>query len=239
MTAPGWARLYATGVVAAAVLALSLVLSGCVSTVAGVASRAPDEPRWEPMLIEADLDGLLLGVDDLNDIVGSSDLQVSFDSSTLNDNSEAVSDRDCLAAAFGAQELVYQDSGWTAVRDQIVREPGEGNPHWIEQVVVLHSTAEQAQAFVKHSQAIWEGCAGTIVTFDSEDMPQIWSVSDVTADDSSISQMSTPEDSPSGGCHHVLSAASNVVVEAWVCGDDIDQQATEVVREIVAHVRSK
>ncbi|MGV0745724.1 sensor domain-containing protein [Mycolicibacterium sp. XJ870] len=230
----GWARLCTAG---AAVIA-SVLLAGCVTTVTGSALRDPDAPPLETTLEESDLDGVLLPVEDLNNIVGSFDLEVSLDLDDLNDNSAAVSDQDCLGAAFGAQERVYGDSGWTAARDQIVREPGDDNPHWLEQAVVLYPSAEQAQDFFDVSQAMWDSCVGSIVTFDSENLPLEWAVSEVTVEESLISQMSTPKGAPSGGCHHAMSVASNVIVEAWACGDDIDSQAAEIAAQIVSNIEN-
>jgi len=58
-----------------------------------------------------------------------------------------VSDPDCLGAIYGAEEPVYAGSGWTAMRDQVAREPGEENEHWVEQTAVLYPSAEKAQKF--------------------------------------------------------------------------------------------
>ncbi|MGV9803650.1 sensor domain-containing protein [Mycobacterium sp. NPDC003449] len=234
-TRTNWTRLAAAG---AAVIASGL-LSGCVSTVGGTVLRDPDAPKFESTLAESDLDGLLIPVNRLNDIVGSSDLEVNADFTELNDNSAAVSDIDCLGAAFGAQELVYGDSGWTAVRDQIVREPGADNPHWLEQAVVLYPSADRARNFFDASREIWDGCVGSIVTYDSQNLPLRWTVGEVTATDSSIGQMSTPEGSVGGGCHHAMSAAANVIVETWACGDDIVDQADTMARAIVARIDEK
>ncbi|MHC9293859.1 sensor domain-containing protein [Mycobacterium sp. LTG2003] len=228
----GMTRLCATGVA----MILSGLLSGCVTTVTGSAMRDPDAPPFETTLTESDLDEVLVPVEELNDIVGSFDLEVTLELDELNDNSEAVSDPECLAAAFGAQELVYGDTGWTALRDQIVREPGDDNPHWIEQAVVLYPSSQEARDFFDTSQATWDNCVGSIVTYNQDDQPLEWAVSEVTAEETTISQMSTPEGAPSGGCHHALSVASNVVVEAWACGDDIVDQASEIAGQIVANI---
>lgn len=230
----GWTRLLTTGV---AVVASGL-LSGCVNTVAGSALRDPDAPL-EITLRESDLDDVLVPVQDLNDIVGAFGLEVAFEFDELNDNSAAVSDPECLAAAFGAQELVYGDSGWSAIRDQIVREPGENNPHWIEQAVVLYPSAEQARDFFDASQRTWGNCVGPMVTYDRGDVPQNWDVSELTVQNSAISQMSTPEDAPRGGCHHALSVVSNVIVETWACGDNIVDEASTMAAEIVANIKTK
>ena len=47
----------------------------------------------------------------------------------MSDNLDVASDPDCLGAVMGSEEAVYADSGWTAVRDQVVAE--ENDEHWI------------------------------------------------------------------------------------------------------------
>jgi hypothetical protein len=227
-----WTRLCTAGAV---VVAVGL-LSGCVDTVGGTAMRDPAAHPVGAKVSEGDLDNLLLPVTELADIVGSSDLAVTLELDEFNDSSAAMDDPDCLAAAFGAQERVYAGTGWTAVRDQIVREPGEHNPHWIEQIVVLYGSELEARDFFDASRDIWDDCVGSLVTYDSERLPVEWSVGDVTVEESSIGQMSRPEDEVRGGCHHALSVAANLIVEAWACGEDIEDQASAIADRIVSNI---
>lgn len=227
-----WTRLCTAG---AAVAAVGL-LSGCVHAVGGTPTRDPAARPLGATVSEADLDTLLLPVTELGDIVGSADLTVTVELDEFNDSSAAMDDPDCLAAAFGAQERVYAGTGWTAVRDQIVREPGALNPHWIEQVVVLFRSDLHARDFFDESHKTWDRCVGSLTTYDTAQLPVQWSVSEVTAGESTISQMSVPENAVRGGCHHALSVAANVVVEAWACGEDIDSQASAIVDRIVSNI---
>ena len=86
----------------------------------------------------------------------------------MTDHSGEVSDPDCLGAIYGAEEPVYAGSGWTALRDQIAREPGEDNEHWVEQTAVLYPSAEKAQKFFDESKSSWQRCAGYSVSVDDE-----------------------------------------------------------------------
>ncbi|ULN27056.1 sensor domain-containing protein [Mycolicibacterium smegmatis] len=227
-----WTRL-CTACAAAAVMCL---LSGCVTVVGGTATRDPAAPPPGAAVTEVDLDNLLLPVTELGDIVGSDDLTVTVELDQFNDSSAAMDDPDCLAAAFGAQERVYAGTGWTAVRDQIVREPGSFSPHWIEQVVVLFTSDLHARDFFDQSRETWRGCVGTLTTYDIDQMPLEWVVGEVTAEESTISQLSVPETAVRGGCHHALSVAANLVAEAWACGEGVEDQASEIVDQIVANI---
>ncbi|MGW4100132.1 sensor domain-containing protein [Mycobacterium sp. NPDC004974] len=228
-----WRRLVATGVVVVA----SGLLSGCVTTVGGSAQRDPGAPRPETTLTEADLDDVLLPPDELDDIMGTSGLEVSADLDDLVDSFDAVSDVDCVGAAFGAQEVVFGELA-TAVRDQILREPGDDNASWLEQVVVLYSTSEDARDVFDAARATWDSCVGSLVTYDANATPLEWTVDEVTAEGSTISQMSTPEDARSGGCHHAMSVVSNVVVEAWACSDSVVDEGTAITGEMVANIEN-
>lgn len=226
-----WSRLCRAGAVAAV-----LAASGCTSTVAGTAVRDPNAPPPKTTLEESDLDGVLLSTSTLEGILGTSGLKVIVDTDQMQDQSDAVVDSNCLGAAYGAQEPVYADSGWTAVRDQVVREPGEHNEHWLEQAVVLYPSADEAKQFLDKSQSDWANCKGTLFTFSDDDELQTWNVTDVTEDGSTISQMSTPSSSSAGGCHHAMAVGANVIVETWACGESVTDEAVTIAKDIVAKI---
>lgn len=228
-----WRRLVATG----AVVVASGLLSGCVTTVEGSAQRDPAAPQPETTLTAADLDDVLLPPGELDDIMGTSGLEVSAELDDLVDSSDALADADCVGAAFGAQEAVFGELA-TAVRDQILREPGDDNASWLEQVVVLYSSSEDARDVFDGARANWDSCVGSLVTYDADAAPREWTVGEVTAEGFTISQLSVPEDARSGGCHHAMSVVSNVVVEAWACSDSVVDEGTVIAGEMVANIEN-
>lgn len=219
-------------------LAVAVLSAGCDKAVQGLAVRDPNEPAGK-ILAKSDLADLSLSVDELNDIMGAGDLAVTVDRDELNDNSESVSDPSCVGAAYGAQESVYGTSGYTAVLHQILREPGESNEHWVEQVVVMFPTGDEAKSLLKEAKQTWEGCVGSLVTYDNGAEPVTWDVSDVTDEDSSINQMSRPEVSGTGGCQHSMAVAANVIAEAWACGNRVENEATSITDAIVGKIDDK
>jgi hypothetical protein len=223
-----------------AVLAASVLLAGCAATVSGTAVRAQNAaPLDVPPLTEAKLDDVLLSIGELNGIVGSTQMTVTSELQEMTDHSGEVSDPDCLGAIYGAEEPVYAGSGWTAIRDQVAREPGEDNEHWVEQTAVLYPSAEGAQKFFDDSKSSWEGCAGYSVSVDDADATYLWQIDTVTAEDSVITQMTTQEDADGWACQHSLSTVSNVIVEAWACGYSIQDEATTMANEMVANAAKK
>ena len=223
-----------------AVITASVLLSGCVSTVSGTAVRAQHAaPIDVPQLTEVKLDDVLLSVGELNGIMGSTQMKVTSELEEMTDHSGEVSDPDCLGAIYGAEEPVYAGSGWTAMRDQVVREPDADNEHWVEQTAVLYPAAEKAQKFFDDSRSSWEKCSGYSVSVDDLDATYLWQIDDVTAEDTLISQMTVQEDADGWGCQHALSVVSNLTVEAWACSYSIKDEAATIATDMIANAAKK
>lgn len=223
-----------------AVLAASVLLSGCVSTVSGTAVRAQNAaPVDVPPLTEAKLDDVLLSIGELNGIMGSTQMKVTSELEEMTDHSGEVSDPDCLGAIYGAEEPVYAGSGWTAMRDQVAREPGEDNEHWVEQTAVLYPSADNAQKFFDDSKAAWEDCSGFSVSVDDLDASYLWQIDSVTTEDALITQMTAQEDADGWACQHALSVVSNLTVEAWACSYDPKDEAATIANDMIANAAKK
>jgi hypothetical protein len=222
------------------VIAASVLLSGCVSVVSGTAARGQHAgPIDVPPLTEAKLGDVLLSAGELNGIMGSTQMKITSELEEMTDHSGQVSDPDCLGAIYGAEEPVYAGSGWTAMRDQVVREPDADNEHWVEQTAVLYPSAEKVQKFFDDSKSTWEKCSGYSVSVEDQDATYLWQIDSVTSEDTLITQMTAQEDAEGWGCQHALSAVSNVIVEAWACGYSIKDEAATIANDMVANAAKK
>lgn len=190
-------------------------------------------------LTEAKLDDVLLSVGELNGIMGSTQMKVSSRLQEMVDHSGDVSDPDCLGSIYGAEAPVYAGSGWTAMRDQVLREPDKDNDHWVEQTAVLYPSAEKAQKFFDESKSSWKKCSGYSVSVDDVDATYLWQIDSLTAQDTLITQMTAQEDAGGWACQHALSAVSNVTVEAWACGYSIKDEAATIANDMVANAAKK
>jgi hypothetical protein len=225
---------------AGVVVASAMALTGCVSTVSGNPVRnASTVPSNVPKLDESALDKVLLGIDEVNAVMGTTDLEVTSDIDEMTDSSDKVSDPDCLGAMFGAEEAVYKGSGWTAVRDIVAREPEDDNDHWIEQTAVIYPEASNARRFFEKSRSSWEKCAGSSLAVDTEDTSSLWEFDEVIAGDGLITQMATQEDADGWGCQHALAAASNLTAETWACGYVLADEAATMAIDIVNNASEK
>ncbi|MBO0678216.1 sensor domain-containing protein [Mycolicibacterium sp. S2-37] len=221
-------------------VSLVLTLSACVSTVDGRAVRAAGTaPADVPPLTEAQLDGVLLSIGELNGIVGSTQMTVTSELDEMTDHSADLSDPKCVGAIYGAEEPVYAGSGWTAVRDQVAREPSEDNDHWVEQTAVLYPSADQAQAFVDSSRTTWEECQASDITVDDGADSYVWQMDPVQFDGQLLTQVSEQRDADGWACQHALTAVSNVTVETWACGYTISDEAATIATEMVANATER
>lgn len=222
-----------------AVIAAAALLSACVSTVEGAASRQSPDPTMVnvPPLDEADLDDVLLSIRELNRIVGSTQMKVTSDLREMTDHSEDVSDPDCLAAVYGAEEPVYEGTDWTAVRDQVARELDDDNDHWVEQTAVLYPAAANAQDFFDSSSAAWQACANNAV--EVADGDYLWDLEDVDVEDTMIVQTASQTGAGGWACQHALSLVSNLTVEAWACGYSISDEAEQIASAMIENAAGK
>ena len=112
---------------------------------------------------EAALDELLLNPDQIDAAMGATGIMVyqtgTQTGSTMGDHSANVADKACLSLENDLDAAVYADSGWRAFREQALREPNEDKaPHWVDQGVVLFSSAHDADAFFTASAQHWLAC---------------------------------------------------------------------------------
>ena len=218
------------------------LLSGCASTVAGTPLRAQGNssgPVGVPQLQEADLDRVLLSAGQVNGVMGATGIRVTASSQSMSDNSDGVSDVDCLGAIYGAEEVVYRGSDWTAVRDEVLQEPTTDNAHWVEQIAVLYPSAEKAKAFVDHSRTTWEKCGGTSIDIDNSNVHSTWKIETADVAGDVLTQQSKQRNAGVWGCQHALTSATNLVVEAWACSNSINDEARNVAAEMVKNAAKK
>ncbi|WP_319437406.1 sensor domain-containing protein [Mycobacterium sp. RTGN5] len=221
---------------------IGALLSGCVSTVSGTALRgqaAGPTPTNVPKLEESDLDRVLLTAGEVNGVMDATGIRATASSQSMSDNSDGVSDVDCLGAIYGAEELVYKGSDWTAVRDEVLQEPTTDNAHWVEQIAVLYPSADKAQKFVEGSRTTWDKCGGTSIDIDNSDVHSTWKIDKANTTGDILTQQSSQRNAGGWGCQHALTSAANLVVEAWACSNSINDEAKSIASAMLEHAAKK
>jgi PknH-like extracellular domain len=223
--------------VCALALAAAVALCGCVQTTPGSPVKAPRKAPAPntPTLSDSNLDQILLSVTDVGSIVGGTGLQINNSANDLSDSSDIVDRVECLGVMFAAEKKVYDGTNWKAVRDQVIREPGNDKKHWVEQTVVLFPSWEKADDFLQKSQNAWENCANSSVTTQASDNSSYhWQLGQVSEpSDTEITLTMSQQNSDNWNCQHALSAVSNIIVEAVACGRGVSSEGEKIVSRIV------
>lgn len=197
-------------------------ISGCAATTAGTATPA----RPVPLTTEAALPGLLLSAADVGSAMGGETMAVTRDVDTPWDHSahfQAGADPGCLAVAGAAQQDVYDGSGWTSLRGQVLREPPTAPvwSHFATQAVVLFGSAQAAADFYGRSRQAWAGCADRELSYAQQPAPdQVWSVGPAVADGEMLTVSRVQRSPQQWSCQRALTVRGNVAVDVEACSLD-------------------
>lgn len=176
----------------------------------------------------------LLTADEGNAIMGSTAMQDLGGLAALDTNAFAVSKPDCLGAAHIVQPPVYSDSGYTAVKFDVLHEPGLRYTHSIEQALTTFQSADQALAFVQTSAGKWKACAGQDVTETLNGGSTAWTFGNLVGDPPKISMIMSRHNARGWTCQRVLSAVRNAVIDVKACAFKISDQGTQAADKIAA-----
>lgn len=195
---------------------------GCTDIIAGtpVVADHVGSLRQDPIPISA-LDGLLLDVNQLNDILGATSMKVWFNAQSMWDWGQSVTDTNCLAIDGPAQNNVYAGTGWTSVRgqrlDDSIDDSRERTQYAIQAVVAFPS-AHDASAFYDSSVQSWSACANRRFFDTSPDQPDtVWTVTGATNDNGTLSVAQTQEGGDGWTCQRALSVRNNISIDIITC----------------------
>ena len=240
----GGIRLAAAGAVAAVALAgcsshsstpaTSTATSTPTSTTPASSTTSAPPTSAAPRVREDRLGSILLTVDEGNQIMGSTDMQDFGGPTTLDTNLFQVSNPDCLGAAHIVQPPVYADSGYTAVKFDVLREQGERYTHSIEQAVTTFPAADQALSFVQASAVKWKACAGQTVTDGLNGSNLTWTYANFAGDPPKISLVMNRHNAKGWACQRALSAVWNLVIDVKACDFKIGNEGVVAADKIAA-----
>lgn len=210
-----------------------VLTTGCTSVVQGSAvkpSSAVPSDDVQP-LEESALDDLMLGSAALDKISGV-ELESLYDAEEMNDNSDLVSDIDCLGAIYPGEDAVYDGTDWTAVRDELLLEAGaDDDGRLVEQTLVLYDTPEEAVEFFEASKAQWRECAQNK---DIEVENGAWVPDEVQEiDERSIALKAQVDGTLSGICQHAIGVVSNLIVEGFSCDVNDHDDAQKITSQLL------
>ncbi|MDM4140157.1 MULTISPECIES: sensor domain-containing protein [Mycobacterium] len=221
--------------------AASVLVTGCTTVVGGSASPADTSgPLPQTPVAAAALDGLLLDVDQINSLL-TSGMRLRYGVQAMWDWSSTFSDKSCLAMDGPAQEAVYADTGWIAVRgqrlDDSFDDPAVRNDSAI-QAVIAYPSARKANAFYDASVRRWSACANRKFSEHPSGKPEIgWTVGEVHKIAGMLSTSEVQDSSDGWTCQRALTARNNVVIDVATCGSFLPGgSAVDLAEQIAAKV---
>ncbi|MBV9091483.1 MAG: sensor domain-containing protein [Mycobacteriaceae bacterium] len=223
-------------IAALAVAGICILTAGCSSgSNHGTKKSTTTTPTTTtaPPVAEDTLDGLLLGPDQVNPIMGATGMTVTKTHAQMSDDAATMAPKECLAIDGSAQAQVYAGSGYTAERDQTLQE-GDNFAHYIEQAVVLFPTAQQAGAFFTASAQQWPTCHQyTHIQSNSQ-----WAVGRISNGNGTLSTTATQQNAtaPGWACGRALAVRNNVVVDVNTCSANPTDTAVKIANQIAAKV---
>jgi serine/threonine kinase PknH len=206
-------------------------------------SQPTTTSRTVAPVAEAALQGLLLSPDQINTAMGATGMTVAGTLTATYDSSADVPDKACLPQQGPAETPVYAGSGWTALRGQVLREPGAS----VTQDVVLFSSAHDADAFFTASTQQWPACANRQYTSTVAGKPDaVWTVGPVSNTNGTLSATATVGGGDSSwtwnwmSCQRALTVANNVAIDTMACSqnrsDAQSDSAVNIAHQIAAKV---
>ncbi len=151
-------------------------------------SPAPPGGTAVANVAPAQLHSVLVPVEQINTIVGTTGSVVDHNSTVMTDPtpSNTLSDDDCLGALIGFQTPTYQSSGYTGMLAQLLKKPNSHPGYAVVQGAVVFASADQARAFVTSQLPRYRECAGRTVTQVSDGVTSQWTFGDVSGNPPNI-----------------------------------------------------
>jgi PknH-like extracellular domain len=220
---------------ALAVAGICILTAGCSSSNQGTktSTTTTTTTTTAPPLAETALDGLLLSPEQVNTVMGATEMAVTKTHVSMSDDSATMAPKECLAIDGSVQAQVYADSGYTALRDQTLQE-GDNFTHYVEQAVVFFPSAKQAGAFFNVSAQQWPACHQYTHTQTNSE----WAVGPVSNANGALSTSATQQNAnaPGWACGRALAIKNNIVIDVNTCSANPADSAVNIANQIAAKV---
>jgi serine/threonine protein kinase len=168
--------------------------------------------------------------------VPGTDMVVTNSSYGMSDNANQIDPPACAGVIFGADQSVYNDSGFEAIRDQTLDPSSYTIGNQVEQTAIVFPTAEKAQVVLTSQTKQWQACASRPNPYPPPtrglQMGQrhgegglTWTLAEVQVGEDLIVVKMAGYDNEAGSdqvCEQALGVRANVLVKIRAC-DDISQ----------------
>ncbi|WP_156746065.1 sensor domain-containing protein [Mycobacterium sp. 1423905.2] len=216
-----------------------MLTAGCTEVVEGSALAAEKGPlRQAPITVSA-LEGLLLDSSQINSELSATSMKVWFNAKVMWDWSSSVTDNDCLAVDGPAQEKVYANTGWTAMRGQRLDDSvndSKKRQHYAIQAIVAFSTAQDANTFYTNQVQSWKNCSNRRFSDVAPNQPDtIWTVASAVTDNGTLSTSQVQEGGDGWTCQRALTVRNNISIDIVTCAyNQMGSAAKDIALQIAA-----
>lgn len=207
-------------------VALVAVATACSTASGGRASR--------PSLVPASaLEGLLLSPDEVNAVMGMNALVPTTPFTTPRDHRVLLPNLNCLGIWEVAEKAIYNDSGYSAMRGQVLRQPDTDDwEAFVVEAAMIYPSADAAKAFFSESADRWSKCTNHRVNITLNDQPKrTWWFGSLTKTDIQLTMPVTRGENERI-CQRVLSVVNNVIVDVSACSTTVSDQAATIAQKI-------
>ena len=182
------------------------------------------------------LDRSLLSTAEINAVMAATGMTVHTSRQDMWDDSPGVADMNCLAVDGPAEDKIYTGRGWTAMRAQVLQEPGDAGTHYVLQSVVAFPSVADAAVFFSASSTSWRACSNRRMWPPPGPVPDpVWTTAQVSNATGTLAISLVLDGFRHWTCQHALTVANNVAVEVQACGyNQTEPAAVAIVGQIAA-----
>ena len=204
---------------ALAAVGIGLAATGCAVTTNGspVLAGHSGPLAAPPVAVEA-LDRSLLTTAEVNTVMAATEMTVHTSRQNMWDDSPGVADMNCLAVDGPAEDKIYTGRGWTAMRAQVLQEPGDAGTHYVLQSVVAFPSAAGAAAFFTASSLSWRACSNRRFTYTRPGPDPVWTTAQVSNTTGTLAISLVLDGVRHWTCQHALTVAKRVAIDVQACG---------------------
>jgi hypothetical protein len=197
---------------------IGLAATGCATTTNGSPALAEHTgPLAAPPVALVALDRSLLSTAEINAVMGATGMTVHTSRQDMWDDSPNVADMNCVAVDGPAEDKIYTGRGWTAMRAQVLQEPGDAWTHYVLQSVVAFPSVADAAAFFTASSKSWRACSNRRFTYTRPGPDPVWTTAQVSNATGMLAISLVRDGVKHWTCQHALTVANKVAVEVQAC----------------------
>jgi len=222
--------------IALAAVGIGLAATGCATTTNGSPARADKAgPLAAPLVAVAALDRSLLSTAEINAVMAATGMTVHTSRQDMWDDSPNVADMNCVAVDGPAEDKIYAGRGWTAMRAQVLQEPGDAWAHYVLQSVVAFPSVADAAAFFTASAKSWRACSNRRFTYTRPGPDKVWTTAQVSNTNGTLAISLAMDGLRHWTCQHALTVANNAAIDVQACGyHPADSTAVAIADQIAA-----